>query len=213
VEREWRGTERSITEHAVWRRPADHLVVVSEDVVIPEGIDDVPRIGVRWSLPPQFDRVTWYGLGPVETYPDRRRGGWLGRHTQTVADQYVPYVMPQEHGGHADTRWGVVHDAAGWGLLLTANLPFQWNVSHYTPEQLTAATHAEELEPAGVVTVHLDVRHRGLGTLSCGPDTLPQYRIGPGRYRFTWAARVVNIRHRDLDAAARDLRAECARHR
>ncbi|MBK5288090.1 MAG: beta-galactosidase subunit alpha, partial [Acidimicrobiia bacterium] len=181
-------------------------VVVSEDVTIPDGIDDVPRIGIRWELPAELDQVIWYGLGPGESYPDRRRGAYVGRFSQTTAEQYVPYVMPQEHGGHADTRWGVVHDADGHGLLVTAAEPFQWNLSRYTPEQLTRATHAEELVPDDALTMHLDHRHRGLGTLSCGPDTLPQYRIGSGRYRFAWAMQPVNVKRADLAAVARALR-------
>ena len=167
---------------------------------------------MRWTLPPiDWEQVTWYGRGPGESYPDRRRGAYLGRFTQTVAEQYVPYVMPQEHGGHADTRWGVVSTSTGWGLLVTAAEPFQWNVSMFTPEQLTAATHAEDLQPesSSGVTMHLDVRHRGLGTLSCGPDTLPEYRIGPGRHRFTWAMRPVHVRRDDVAAIARALRAAC----
>ncbi len=213
IEREWSAGEGFpvITQREVWVQRPDGSVVVREDVRIPEGVDDVARIGLRWELPAELDRVTWYGLGPGESYPDRRRGAYFGRYTQSVADQYVPYVMPQEHGGHADTRWGVVHDASGWGLLVTAAEPFQWNVSRFTPEQLTAATHAEELVPAGGVTMHLDYRHRGLGTLSCGPDTLPEYRIGPGRYRFRWALQPVNVKRDDLAAVARELRAECSR--
>jgi beta-galactosidase len=200
-----------VTQCERWTRRDDGGVVVHEEIVVPPEIDDVPRVGVRWDLPPDLDltHVTWYGRGPVESYPDRRRGAYLGRFTQTVAEQYVPYVMPQEHGGHADTRWGVVHRGDGWGLLVTAAEPFQWNVSRFTPEQLTAATHAEELAPSGGVTMHLDARHRGLGTLSCGPDTLPEYRIGPGRYRFTWAMRPVHVRRDDLGAIARALRAAC----
>jgi beta-galactosidase len=214
VDRELRGTgTRVITQRERWKRFADGSVVVAEDVVIPDDIDDLPRIGVRWDLPAELDHVTWYGRGPTESYPDRRRGAPIGRYTATVAEQYVPYVMPQEHGGHADTRWGVVHDAAGWGLLVTAADPFQWNVSMFTPEQLTAAVHAEELVPAGGVTMHLDARHRGLGTLSCGPDTLPEYRIGPGRHRFTWAATPVHVGRDDLAAIATALRARCRRHR
>ncbi len=217
------GIGRTVVERAVhvgdaivgqrerWDEQGDGSVVVAEEIVVPESIDDLPRIGVRWTLPSMLDQLTWYGRGPVESYPDRRRGATLGRYAQTVAEQSVPYVMPQEHGGHADTRWGVVHSADGWGLLFTAAMPFQWNVSAYTPEQLTAATHAEELVPADVVTVHLDFRHRGLGTLSCGPDTLPEYRIGPGTYKFTWAARPVHVGRDDLAAIARALKAECLR--
>jgi beta-galactosidase len=215
LRRELRGADPDvvITQRERWTRLDGGAVVVTEDVRIPDGVDDVPRVGLRWDLPGELDHVTWYGRGPVESYPDRRRGAYLGRFTQTVAEQYVPYVMPQEHGGHADTRWGVVHAADGWGLLVTAAEPFQWNVSMFTPEQLTAATHAEDLEPSGGTTMHLDARHRGLGTLSCGPDTLPEYRIGPGRYRFTWAATPVHVGREDLAVVARALRAVCARHR
>jgi beta-galactosidase len=203
-----------VTRRELRRYRPDASVVVHEDVVIPGDVDDLPRVGIRWDLPGELEHVTWYGRGPVESYPDRRRGAYLGRFTQSIADQYVPYVMPQEHGGHADTRWGVVHTAVGWGLLVTAPEPFQWNVSMFTPEQLTMASHAEELDPSGsLVTMHLDPWHRGLGTLSCGPDTLPEYRIGSGRYRFTWAMRPVHVRRDPLAEIAAELRAACRARR
>ena len=209
LDREVRGADPDlvITQRERWIRRDDGAVLVTEDIRIPAGIDDLPRIGLRWELPVELDRVTWYGRGPIESYPDRWHGAPLGRFTQSVLEQYVPYVMPQEHGGHFETRWGVVHDASGRGLLLVADAPFQWNVSRFSPEQLTAATHAEELTPEPHVTMHLDHRHRGLGTLSCGPDTLPQYRIGAGRFRFAWAACPVHLRHDDPAAVARTLRA------
>ncbi|MGZ6912125.1 MAG: glycoside hydrolase family 2 TIM barrel-domain containing protein [Acidimicrobiia bacterium] len=216
IDREIRGTDPDavIGQREEWRRRPDGGIVVTETVVIPDGIEDVPRIGLAWLLPPVgLDRVTWYGRGPVESYPDRKRGAHLGRFSQTLDEQYVPYVMPQEHGGHADTRWGVVHGDHGWGLLVTAAEPFQWNVSRYSPDELTVATHAEELPEHGVATMHLDFLHRGLGTLSCGPDTLPEYRIGPGRYRFTWAARPVHVERDPVAEIARDLRRECRTHR
>ncbi len=197
---------RPIVQRETMTIRGDGAMLVDEDVRVPACFDDLPRVGIRWSLPLALDRVTWYGRGPVESYPDRRRGAALARHSSTVADQYVPYVMPQENGGHAETRWAMVHTVAGRGLLVTAAEPFQLNVSIHTPEQLTAATHAEELEPAGVITLHLDHRHRGLGTLSCGPDTLAEYRIGPGRYRFAWAMRPVDLRRDDVAALARRLR-------
>ena len=192
---------------------ADGAVLVAEDVRIPSAFVDLPRIGIRMNLPLALDRVTWYGRGPVESYPDRRRGARMGRFTSTVADQYVPYVVPQEHGGHADTRWAVIHTAAGRGLLLVGAEPFQLNASQFTPEQITAAPHAEDLVPAEVITLHLDHRHRGLGTLSCGPDTLPEYRIGSGRYRFAWGMRAVNLHRENVASLARELRADLTRLR
>jgi beta-galactosidase len=97
--------------------------------------------------------------------------------------------MPQEHGGHTDTRWFALHDGTGHGLQVIGSAPFHFSASHFTAADLTSATHDVELRPRPEIFVHVDLAHRGLGTLSCGPDTLPEYRVGPGRYRFTWTMR------------------------
>ena len=106
-----------------------------------------------------------------------------------MTDQYVPYVMPQEHGGHSDTRWFALRDDAGHGLQIIGGTPFHFSASHFTAADLMSATHDVELKPRPEIFVHVDLADRGLGTLSCGPDTLPEYRVGPGRYRFTWILR------------------------
>ena len=67
-------TDLVVVQRERWDRRDDGAVVVHEDVVVPDGIDDLPRLGIRWDLPVDLDHVTWYGLGPVESYPDRRRG-------------------------------------------------------------------------------------------------------------------------------------------
>jgi beta-galactosidase len=198
-----RDADAPITEKQTWTFLPTGDVIVDEDVRIPDAIDDLPRIGVGLALRPGHDRLLWYGRGPHESYPDRCRGAALGQWHGTVAEQYVPYVMPQEHGGHADTRWAVIAAPAGPGLLLAADAPFQLNVSHFTAADLTVATHADELVARPEVLVHLDHRHRGLGTLSCGPDTLPEYRIGPGRYRWTWRLLPLDARREDAGPLAR----------
>jgi beta-galactosidase len=198
-----RDPDAPIVEKQTWTFLASGDLLVDEDVRIPDAIDDLPRIGIALALPAGHDRLLWYGRGPHESYPDRARGAALGRWHGTVADQYVPYVMPQEHGGHADTRWAVIAASAGPGLLLTADEPFQLNVSHFTPADLTVATHAEELVARREAYVHVDHRHRGLGTLSCGPDTLPQYRIGAGRYRWSWRLLPIDARREDAGPLAR----------
>jgi beta-galactosidase len=200
-----RDAEAPITEKQTWTFLPGGDVVVDEDVRVPPAIDDLPRVGVTLAMPEGHDRLLWYGRGPHESYPDRARGAAIGRWHGTVAEQYVPYVMPQEHGGHADTRWAVLASPAGPGLLLGAGEPFQLNASHLTPSDLTAATHAEELVSRAETFVHLDHRHRGLGTLSCGPDTLPQYRVGAGRHRWTWRLRPIDARREDPAALARQV--------
>jgi beta-galactosidase len=77
-------------------------------------------------------------------------------------------------------------DAAGRGLRITLDEPRQVSISRFRAADLAAATHHGELVPRDVAVVHIDAAHRGLGTASCGPDTLPEYLVGPGTYRWSW---------------------------
>ena len=160
---------------------------VEETVVIPAGLDDVPRVGAVLEFAPGLETAEWYGTGPHETYPDRRRSGLMGRHATTVTDAATPYVRPQECGGRADVRWLSLADPYGAdGVLLAMDRPLQVSATHLRAEDLEAATHDVDLVARRETVVHLDVAHRGLGTASCGPDTLEAYLVGPGTYRWSW---------------------------
>jgi len=136
--------------------------------------------------PAGMEAVEWFGRGPLDSYSDRKRAAWLGRFSGTVAGQYVDYVMPQEHGNKTDLRW-LTLSGGGAGVRFAAEAACEGSVSHFTAEDLFAATHTTDLSPRPDVIVNLDVGQRGLGTGSCGPDTLPQYRIGPGRHTLAFA--------------------------
>jgi beta-galactosidase len=159
---------------------------VEETVVVPEDLSDLARVGIVLETAPGLERVAWYGPGPVETYPDRRRGGAVGRWISTATEQFVPYVRPQENGGHAGVRWIELSDGAGKGFRLAFDRPLQVSATHFRAAELASARHATELTPRAETVVCFDVAHRGLGTASCGPDTLPEYRFGPGRYSWSW---------------------------
>lgn len=160
------------------------MLRVDEEVVIPRHYDDLPRVGVHLVVPAGFEDLAWYGPGPQETYPDRRTAR-TGIWRSTVTDQYVDYVFPQHHGFHTGVSW---FELAGPDTVLRweAAEPFGFSALHHRVEDLTAARHTVDLVARPETFVHLDVAHRGLGTASCGPDTLPAYRVGPGRYRWTW---------------------------
>jgi beta-galactosidase len=83
-------------------------------------------------------------------------------------------------------RWLALRGADGAGLRLTMDLPMQVSASHVRAADLEATTHADELQRRAETIVHLDAAHRGLGTASCGPDTLDEYLVGPGTYRWEW---------------------------
>jgi beta-galactosidase len=158
-----------------------------ETIEVPAAWSDLPRVGVRLRLPGRFTHLEWFGLGPHETYADRRASGRTGRFDSTVAAQYVPYVVPQEHGHHEETRWLVLCDATGAGVRISGPRRFGFSASRYRVEDLWMARHTVDLAPRGEVELHLDAAHRGLGTASCGPDVLPRYRVGAGRHRLAWS--------------------------
>jgi beta-galactosidase len=136
--------------------------------------------------------VEWFGRGPHETYPDRKRGGRIGRWQSTVTEQHVPYIRPQENGGHADVRWLEVRDDDGRGLRVRFEQPAHVSATHFRSHDLAGASHETDLIPRPETIVHLDAAHRGLGTASCGPDTLPQYIVGSGEYRWAWTLTPLN---------------------
>jgi len=142
-------------------------------------------------------QFAWYGLGPHECYVDRKESGRVGLWRGTVAEQHVPYVMPQENGNKAECRWAAVTTPRGTGLLAVGMPLVNVNVQHYTPEDLTRAMHTYELRPRAETVLHLDYGHNGLGSNSCGPRELEKYRLMPARLRFA-----VRLRPFAADAAS-----------
>lgn len=193
---ELRGTNADavITHRQRMTFNGDGSIDFDETVNIPKRFADLPRIGIRFGVTADLDALRWYGRGPHECYPDRQRASILGIYSSSVADQYVPYVMPQEHGLHTDTRWMELARGTGRGrraLRVESTRPFMFSALPHSPEQLTAALHDVELPAANAAvrqttTVHVDHQHRGIGTASCGPDTLDHYLVRPRNYRWTW---------------------------
>ena len=158
---------------------------VKESVVLPKQLNDVARIGTKFELDGSLSDLTWFGSGPHETYPDRKIAR-ISRYVSTVADQYVPYVRPQENGGHNAVRWFELTNAAGNGVRIQLVKPMQVSVTPNRDVDLADATHDVELSPCGNTVVHIDAAHRGVGTAACGPDTLPKYMIKSGIHTWEW---------------------------
>ena len=151
-----------------------------------EGITDVPRIGVQADPAPELEQLAWYGRGPWENYSDRKAAAMVGLYRSIVADQYVPYIMPQEHGHKTDVRWLALSDVRGQGLRVAGEPTLEFSASHFTADDLYRARHTCDLRPRPEVILNLDAAQRGLGTGSCGPDTLPQYCLLAREYRFSY---------------------------
>ena len=158
---------------------------VKESVTVPKAFDDLARVGTLFELDGSLNELVYFGTGAHETYPDRKIGR-IGRYVSTVAAQYIPYVRPQENGGHTAVRWFELVNAQGNGLRFAMGKPAQVSVTPNRDAELADATHDVEVNPCGNTVVHIDTAHRGVGTASCGPDTLDKYLIKTGVHTWEW---------------------------
>ena len=163
-------------------------ITVHERLVVPQVWSDLPRIGTRLEVDATLDQLAWFGLGPHETYPDRRSSGLTGIWSSTVGEQYHPFVVPQEHGSHEQTRWFSLGRRAGSGLRFDAEGSMAFTARRYHDRDLTHAMTLAELDEAASTEVHVDAAVRGLGTASCGSDVFDEYKVRPGVWQ--WSFRV-----------------------
>gem|GEM_PF-6625372 len=135
----------------------------TDRLVIPDAWDDIARVGLRFEIDNVFGRLRWLGLGPHETYPDRRSSGILSVHESTVEEQYHSFVVPQEHGAHLETRWFEVRSDSGEGFRVEADMPFIFSVRGYRDDELANATTIAELvesQRSNTHEVHIDMAMR-----------------------------------------------------
>ena len=139
-------------------------------------VKTLPRVGLTFDIPAAgADEYSYLGRSG-ETYVDRNTSGRIGWHTTSANADSHDYVKPQAMGNHTDVRMVRLP-----GLTASADAPFQMSALPYTDAALQAAQHINELDPSGVVTVHLDAAQTGVGTATCGPDILPKYAIALDR--------------------------------
>ncbi|GAA5034486.1 glycoside hydrolase family 2 TIM barrel-domain containing protein [Streptomyces siamensis] len=154
--------------------------------VAPEGAWTLPlpRLGIRLGLTGPADRAVWFGGGPGEAYPDTGSASMLGRWESSVEDLQTPYVRPQENGARADVRRAEIG-----GLRVEGEPAFWFTARRWTTEQLDAADHLTDLVPGDTVWINLDHGQQGIGSQSCGPGALPQYRLhaGPAEFSFVFS--------------------------
>lgn len=145
----------------------------------------LPRLGLRLALPAVLDQVTWFGRGPGEAYPDTRRAARVGRFQTNVDGLQTPYVYPQENGNRTDVRWVSFTGASGTGLLASGVPVLDFSARRWTSEDLDAAAHTVDLVSTRWAHVNLDHAQQGVGSASCGPGTLPGYRLTPRPTTFS----------------------------
>ena len=151
-------------------------------------VPEFPRFGMVLRLPERMSQVQYLGYGPCESYIDKHRASWYGSFLASVGALHEDYIRPQENGSHWNCRSLCVSGEGKALKVLAVNAPFSFNASYYTSHELTRAAHNYELKPSGHTILTLDFMQNGIGSNSCGPRLMEQYRLNA--LEMNWAFRL-----------------------
>jgi beta-galactosidase len=183
------------------------VIVKNQFSKLSGNIPEIPRMGMQMQLVPDFSNLKWLGRGPHENYQDRKTSAEVGLYESTVADQYTPYIRPQENGYKTDTRWLSLTDDNGTGLLITGDplicfsalnyihddFESPGKLSQYRKDAITANTHTVDLKPRDLVNLNVDLAQMGVGgDNSWGARIHPEYRLLDMKYEYSFRMRPVS---------------------
>ena len=168
---------RYITQYAFYN---DGRMQVKLSAKIRENCTWLQRVGFELVTPKENESFLYYGRGPMENYCDMNLHATTGFFESTAEAEYVPYIMPQEHGNHTGCKYLCQKN----GLEFTADTEFEFNVSQYTTQALAEAMHINELEKNNAVNIRIDYKNSGVGSHSCGPELLEKYRLTEKEIEF-----------------------------
>jgi beta-galactosidase len=183
------------------------LIVKNQFSKMSEAIPEIPRMGMQMQLPEEFTNLKWLGRGPHENYVDRKTSALVGLYESTVADQYTPYIRPQENGYKTDTRWLTLTNDNGNGILVSGDplicfaalnnihddFESPGKLSQYRKDAKTANTHTIDVKPRDLVNLNVDMGQMGVGgDNSWGALIHPQYRLLGKKYEYSFRIRPVS---------------------
>ena len=182
------------------------VVIKNQFSKISDNIPEIPRMGMQMQLPEEFMNLKWLGRGPHENYVDRKTSADVGLYESTVADQYVPYIRPQENGYRTDTRWLTLTNDNGTGILVSGDplicfaalnnihddFESPGKLSQYRKDAKSANTHTIDVKPRDLVNLNIDLGQMGVGgDNSWGALIHPQYRLLEKKYEYSFRIRPV----------------------
>ena len=144
---------------------------------------DLPRFGVRMFLDKKLSDARYFGMGPQESYRDKHQAASHGLYRANVRDLHEDYIRPQENGSHYDCGYVELNNSR-YGMAAFSESTFSFNASYYTQEELEKKTHNYELAESDSVVLCVDYALNGIGSNSCGPVVLDQYRFNDVLFRF-----------------------------
>ena len=182
------------------------VVVKNQFSKLSDNIPEIPRMGMQMQLPEEFSNLKWLGRGPHENYTDRKTSADVGLYESTVADQYTPYIRPQENGYKTDTRWLTLTDDSGTGILVSGDPLISFaalnnihddfespgKIGTYRKDAKTANTHTTDVKPRELVCLNVDLGQMGVGgDNSWGALIHPKYRLLEKKYEYSFRIRPV----------------------
>jgi beta-galactosidase len=192
----------------------DGVIRVRFDIDPYGDVPALPRLGVKFALPPGFEDTSWFGRGPSESYPDRKSAMDIGLWNAKVQEHYVDYVRPQENGNKEDCRWFALRNGkTGNRLIMVAEREaVAMGVSHYVPQDLDASRHRNGQEKRYIplpirkeTFFTLDWLQMGLGGASCGPGPLGKYICRPTKASIVFSLRPLITSKVQSGVAARQV--------
>ena len=166
-----------------WKINEDGKIEAVIEAVKDKEFPELPRFGIRMFLNKKMNEVTYFGMGPQESYRDKHQASCHGLFRSKVAQMHEDYIRPQENGSHYDCDY-VEITSGQYGIAAVSNDSFSFNVSVYTQEELERALHNYELEESDSTVFCMDYAMNGIGSNSCGPDVLDKYRFAEEAFRF-----------------------------
>ena len=166
-----------------WKIEAAGKIDADIEVTKDDEFPDLPRFGVRMFLDKKLSAVRYFGMGPQESYCDKHQAASHGLYQANVDDLHEDYIRPQENGSHYDCEYVELNNSR-YGIVVSAENAFSFNASYYTQEELEKKTHNYELTESDSVVFCVDYALNGIGSNSCGPVVLDQYRLDDVLFRF-----------------------------
>lgn len=166
-----------------WKIEAAGKIDADIEVTKDDEIPDLPRFGVRMFLDKKLSAARYFGMGPQESYCDKHQAASHGLYHANVDDLHEDYIRPQENGSHYDCEYVELNNSR-YGIVVSAENAFSFNASYYTQEELEKKTHNYELTESDSVVFCVDYALNGIGSNSCGPVVLEQYRFDDVLFRF-----------------------------
>ena len=155
-----------------WTVFGDGNVACQSEIRSRGRVMELARIGYRFTLDKGLGKVSWFGAGPFENYPDRRSGAFTGWWSTGVDGMVERYAKPQDMGMRCDTAWASLMGSSGMFMLMSLGEPFAFSAIPYSPTELVKAMHPQELPETGKVEFGVYAAVRGLGGASCGPGPM-----------------------------------------